>query len=215
MSTMNLFSQQRPTQPTTPPVGEGSSLVNEPTQEANQSSQSNIGQANSQSSEGNNTMRDPKQTNPSNNMDLVGDVNTSKNTTSRTAGEGIPKDNPVPPESEFGEAKFSEDGTKAPSVTVVDQGRQKSMEENQEAGGKLTEKSSEQDAPTPQAEVPQPEGITMRKPQSPPGTAPSPTPADKTPRADYLRKSQRDFSLKNPKMAPKMSIPKIRMPRMR
>lgn len=217
MSTMNLFSQQRPTQPTTPPIGEGSSLVNEPTQKASQDSGANIGNANSQTQSANGTMRDPKQTNPSNNMDMVGDVNTAKKTTGQSAGEGIPKDNPVPPETEYGEAKFSEDGSDAtaPRVTVVDQGRQKSMEANGEAGGLLSEKSSEQDAPTPKADVPQPEGISMRKPQSPPGTPQSPTPDRGVPKADYLRKSQSTFSLKNPKMAPKMSIPKIRMPRMR
>lgn len=215
MSTMSLFNQQRPTQPTSPQMPDNSPAINAETETVNTKASENHTNANSQSADNNTAIRDPKQTNPSQNMDLVGDVNSTKKTSGKSAGEAVPADNPVPPDPDIGEPKFSNDSASMPPITIKENPREKSTAESAESGSKMAEKASEQDAPTPQAEVPQAEGITMREPKKSPGQAPSPTPPDNAPRADFVRKTQSSFKLANPKMAPKMNIPKIRMPRMR
>lgn len=207
LSTTNLLRGKGPQRPDTPPMGDGMGPVNASSQAAGASAVDQTNNANTDQESGINQTREERQTNPSTpeNAGRLGDVNDR----SKASEAKVPSDAPVPPEVTFSES----DGTKESRAIVNPQPRQKT--ESPEAGSKLQEKSSTP-APTPETgELPKAEGISMRKPQGPPGLPPAPTPGDPSPDPKYKpSKTQRGIGpLKSPSMAPKIAMPKLRLPK--
>lgn len=220
MSTTSLFNNKMPQQPKAPPMGDGGSLTNATTSSATSTANKTTEDGNTQSTEGMGKLQDPNNTNFEGSVGQMNVEGTMDSMGSKSA-ESVPTNHPVPPDADTGNS----DGTSEPNITVKEKPNEVQSREASEAKPRLkdiiinkTKEKLKQEALERLGLAPEQEGaegISMRETSSPPGSPKASSPSDPTPTADFKKKAQGKISMKAPKMAPKVSPPKIRMPRLR
>lgn len=219
MSTTSLFNNNMSQPPKAPPMGDGGSLTNETTSFATSMANQNTQTGNTQAAEGIGKLQDPNNTNFEGAIGQLDIDGTMDSMGSKTA-ESVPTDHPIPPEADLGNT----DGTSDPNITIKEKPNEVQSREASEAKPTLREIAVHQAKERLKKEALErlglapeggAEGISMRETSSPPGSPKASSPSDPTPNADFKKKPQGNISMKAPKMAPKISPPKIRMPRLR